>query len=86
MFWPQCHSEQAFRQHNAFGRSGFPFVSTEYTDPKSVDYSDVEVPNAVWHQTHTFTCFAYPTFSEDNCRQIGEGLAKTVEAYARKNP
>ena len=36
---------------------GFPFTSKEYADPASVDYSKVEVPNALWHESHTFTCF-----------------------------
>jgi len=24
VFWPQCHTEKAYQQHNSFGRSGFP--------------------------------------------------------------
>jgi len=83
VFWPQCHMEKAFTTHNAFGRSGFPFASKEYADPASVDYSTVDVPNAVWHQSHTFTCFAYPTFTEEDCRQIGAALAKVIAAYAK---
>jgi dTDP-4-amino-4,6-dideoxygalactose transaminase len=83
VFWPQCHTEKAYRQHNSFGRSGFPFKSKEYTDPESVDYSKVEVPNAVWHQSHTFTCFAFPTYTEDDCRQIGCALAKVIKAYSK---
>ena len=83
VFWPQCHTEKAYIQHNAFGRSGFPFESKEYTDPESVDYSKVEVPNAIWHQDHTFTCFAFPTFTEDDCQQIGAALRKVIQAYAR---
>jgi dTDP-4-amino-4,6-dideoxygalactose transaminase len=83
VFWPQCHTERAYRQHNAFGKSGFPFKSKEYTDPESVDYSQVEVPNALWHQSHTFTCFAFPTYSEEDCRQIGGALAKVIKAYSR---
>ena len=82
VFWPQCHTEKAFQEHNAFGRSGFPFKSREYASPESVDYSKVEVPNAIWHQCHTFTCFAYPTFSEENCEQIGRALAKVIKAYS----
>ena len=81
VFWPQCHTERAYREHNAFGRSGFPFGSREYTDPKSVDYSQVSVPNALWHQDHTFTCFAFPTYTEEDCRQIGGALRKGIEAY-----
>jgi dTDP-4-amino-4,6-dideoxygalactose transaminase len=83
VFWPQCHTERAFREHNAFGRSGFPFTSKEYADPASVDYSRVEVPNALWHQRHTFTCFAYPTYEPHHCEQIGAALKKVIRAYAK---
>lgn len=83
VFWPQCHTEKAFTEHNAFGKSGFPFKSKEYTDSQSVDYGRVEVPNALWHQSHTFTCFAFPTFTEDDCQQIGAALAKVIRAYTK---
>ena len=82
VFWPQCHAEKAFQKRNGFGDSGFPFTSTEYTDPEAVDYSKVEVPNAVWHESHTFTCFAYPTFTEDDMRQIAAALVKVIKAYS----
>jgi dTDP-4-amino-4,6-dideoxygalactose transaminase len=84
VFWPQCHTERAFREGNSFGRSGFPFRSKEYADPASVDYSNVEVPNARWHEDHTFTCFAYPTFTEDDMRQIGAALRKVIVAYSKQ--
>jgi dTDP-4-amino-4,6-dideoxygalactose transaminase len=83
VFWPQCHTERAFREFNAFGRSGFPFRSAEYTNPASVEYSRVRVPNAIWHEAHTFTCFAYPTFTEDDMRQIARALVKVIDAYSR---
>ena len=83
VFWPQCHTEKAFQQHNSFGKSGFPFKSKEYANPESVDYSKVEVPNAVWHQSHTFTCFAFPTYTEEDCRQIGCALAKVIKACSK---
>ncbi len=83
VFWPQCHTERAYRQHNAFGRSGFPFKSREYTNPESVDYSKVEVPNSLWHQSHTFTCFAFPTYTQEDCRQIGSALAKVIRVYSK---
>ncbi len=82
VFWPQCHTEQAFQQKNAFGNSGFPFTSSEYTDPESVLYQNVDVPNAIWHQTHTFTCFAYPTFTDENCKQIGDALVKVIKHFS----
>jgi dTDP-4-amino-4,6-dideoxygalactose transaminase len=83
VFWPQCHTERAFREGNAFGRSGFPFKSKEYATAASVDYSNIELPNALWHQTHTFTCFAYPTYEPSHCEQIGTALKKVIRAYAR---
>jgi len=83
VFWPQCHVEQAFQKHNSFSETGFPFTSKEYTNPKSVDYSKVEVPNARWHEEHTFTCFAYPTFTVENCEQIGNALRKVIKAYSK---
>ena len=83
VFWPQCHTERAYREYNSFGKSGFPFRSKEYTDPESVDYSKVEVPNALWHQSHTFTCFAFPTYTEKDCRQIGNALAKVIRAFSK---
>jgi dTDP-4-amino-4,6-dideoxygalactose transaminase len=82
VFWPQCHTEAAFTEHNAFGDSGFPFTSKEYADPASTDYSQVEAPNALWHQDHTFTCFAYPTVTEEACEQIGQALVKVIKAYS----
>lgn len=82
VFWPQCHTEHAFQEHRAFGKSGFPFTSKEFADKNSVDYSKVEVPNAVWHESHTFTCFSFPTFTPEDCEQIGDALRKVILAYA----
>ncbi len=84
VFWPQCHTEKAFREFHAFGKSGFPFRSREYTTAANVDYATVEVPNALWHETHTFTCFAYPTFTEEDMHQIARALVKVIEAYSQK--
>jgi dTDP-4-amino-4,6-dideoxygalactose transaminase len=82
VFWPQCHTEQAFREHNGFGFSKFPFASREYTDPASVDYSKVEVPNAVWHQSRTFITFVFPTYGEELMRGIAKSIKKVIHAYS----
>ncbi len=82
VFWPQCHTERAFQERHGFGNSGFPFSSGEYTDPESVDYVKVEVPNARWHESHTFTCFAFPTYTEDDVQQIAAGLVKVIKAFS----
>jgi len=83
VFWPKNYTEKAYQNHNAFGKSGFPFTSREYTNPQSADYTNVDVPNAVWHQSHTFTCFAYPTFTEEDMQQIAGALVKVIKAYSK---
>jgi dTDP-4-amino-4,6-dideoxygalactose transaminase len=82
VFWPQCHTERAFTEKRAFGNSGFPFTSREYTDVASVDYSAVEVANSRWHEEHTFTCFAFPTATEEDTDQIADAIVKVIHAYS----
>jgi len=83
VFWPQCHTERAFQEHNSFGDSKFPFKSSEYTNPDSVDYSAVDVPNAVWHQSRTFITFVFPTYEESHMHGIAKGILKVIGAYAK---
>jgi dTDP-4-amino-4,6-dideoxygalactose transaminase len=83
VFWPQCHTERAFTDHNSFGDTGFPFTSKEYADPASVDYSKVEVPNALWHQARTFITFIFPTYEEEHIHGIAHGIRKVIGAYAK---
>ncbi len=83
VFWPQCHTERAFQEQRAFGNSGFPFKSSEYADRQSVDYTHVDVPNARWHEAHTFTCFAFPTFTESDIHQIADAILKVIRAFAK---
>ncbi len=83
VFWPQCHTEKAFIEHGGFGQSKFPFESAEYTTPESVDYSNVDVPNAVWHQDRTFITFIFPTYEESHMQGFAAGIQKVVAAYAK---
>ena len=84
VFWPQCHTEQAFREHNGFGDSKFPFESGEYSLPGSTDYSKVEVPNAIWHQTRTFITFIFPTYEEEHMHGIAKAIMKVIAAYSKR--
>lgn len=83
VFWPQCHTEGAFQKYNSFGKSGFPFTSKEYANPQSIDYTNVDVPNAKWHEKHTFTCFAFPSYTKENCEQIGDAMRKVILALSK---
>ncbi len=83
VFWPQCHTEQAYREHNGFGFSKFPFESRDYTNPESVDYSKVDVPNAIWHQPRTFITFIFPTYGEELMHKIARSIKKVIQAYSK---
>jgi len=83
VFWPQCHTERAFQELNGFGTAKFPFRSKEYADPASVDYTKVDVPNAIWHQPRTFITFIFPTYEERHMQGIAKGIKKVIEAYAK---
>lgn len=83
VFWPQCHTERAFQEHNGFGFSRFPFESKEYTDARSADYSKVDVPNALWHQSRTFITFIFPTYEPHHMEQIAEAIRKVIAAFAK---
>jgi dTDP-4-amino-4,6-dideoxygalactose transaminase len=82
VFWPQCHTERAYTEHNGFGFTHFPFRSAEYVNPASVDYSKVEVPNAIWHQSRTFITFLFPTYEEEHMEGIAKAIRKVIAAYA----
>jgi dTDP-4-amino-4,6-dideoxygalactose transaminase len=84
VFWPQCHTEQAYREHTGFGFSKFPFKSREYVRPESVDYTRVEVPNATWHQSRTFITFIFPTYEEEHMHAFAKGIKKVIRAYSKR--
>lgn len=84
VFWPQCYQERAYRDHKGFGKAGFPFKSSEYTDPASVKYGGVECANARWHQDRTFITVVHPTLEEKHMRQIAEGIKKVLQAFRKQ--
>jgi len=83
VFWPQSHTEQAYREHNGFGFSKFPFRSREYASRASVAYAKTKVPNSKWHQTRTFITFIFPTYEEEHMKQIALAIKKVIAAFAK---
>ena len=66
------------------GRCMQKFIkSKEYAHRESVNYTRVDVPNARWHETHTFTCFAFPTYSESDMEQIAAAILKVIKAFEK---
>jgi dTDP-4-amino-4,6-dideoxygalactose transaminase len=84
VFWPQCHTEQAYREHNGLGYSKFPFRSAEFTDPEAVDYTRVAVPVAEWHESRTFITFVFPTYEEEHMRGFATAIRKVIAAYSEE--
>ena len=51
--------------------------------PGQRELQKVDVPNARWHEAHTFTCFAYPTYTESDMEQIAAAILKVIQAYSK---
>ncbi len=83
VFWPQCYMERAFTEHNGFGRFKFPFRSKEYTNPESVKYTEVNCPNAAWHQDRTFITIVHPALEEEHMRLMAKAIKKVAAAYSK---
>ncbi len=82
-FWPQSYKENAFTEHNGFGRFKFPFESKEYTDPESVKYNEVFCPNCAWLEERTFVVHIWPTLKEGHMRLVAKAIKKVASAYAK---
>lgn len=66
-FWPQSYKEEAYINHNGFGRFKFPFRSKEYTNPQSVQYDKVFCPNCAWLEERTFVVHIGPHYRMNIC-------------------
>ncbi len=81
--WPEAYEEKAYKEHGGFGTSNFPFESSEYTDPKSVDYKSVVCPRAKSLRDRTVCLFLHPSWEETHIERCINGL-KTVLANHTK--
>ncbi len=82
-FWPQCYKEQAYREHNGFGKAKFPFRSKEYTDPGSVKYDKVQCKNSAWCEERTFITMCHPRLEEKHMKVIAGAIKKVVRGFAK---
>lgn len=62
--WPEAYEEVAYKNHNGFGSTKFPFASKEYTDEKSVQYDKVYCKKANSLRAETICMFLHPTWEE----------------------
>ncbi len=82
-FWPQSYREQAYQEHNGFGRARFPFRSKEYADPEAVRYDKAFCPNAAWLEERTFIVLCHPRLEVEHMQLIARAVRKVLGYYAR---
>lgn len=83
VLWPQMYKERAFLEHNGFGKSKFPFRSSEYTDPNAVAYEKVFCPNAAFLEERTFCFPCHPVYGDEHVELMIRAFEK-VYAYYKK--
>lgn len=81
VMWPQCYLENAFQEHNGFGRLKYPFRSPD-TRPEAVDYEKTFCPNAAWVEERCFWVPTHPTYELSHMKLIADGIEKVAAAYA----
>ena len=86
VFWPQCHTERAFTASTMPSAVGVSRSSRRNmpTRPASIT-ATFPSRNAIWHESHTFTCFAYPSYTEADMVQIAEAVTKVIRWYAKRS-
>ncbi len=83
VLWPQSYKEDVYREHVGQGSVNFPFESKEYTSPDSVNYKDLQLPNALKYQSNTFMTLCHPMLEEEHMKLIAAGIKKVLAAYRK---
>lgn len=81
--WPEAYEEKAYREHNGFGASKFPFESKEYTNPDSVQYDKVFCKNAHALRAQTVCLFLHPSWEEEHINRCIDGFKKVLAAHVK---
>jgi dTDP-4-amino-4,6-dideoxygalactose transaminase len=84
-YWTGWRGMEFERRFTAWQGSRFAISTTNGTSALHVGLTALGIGpgDEVIVQSHTFTCFAYPTYEPHHCEQIGEALKKVIRAYAR---
>ncbi|MBC8452425.1 MAG: DegT/DnrJ/EryC1/StrS family aminotransferase [Spirochaetes bacterium] len=77
--WPEAYEERAYRELRGFGTAQFPFISEEFTNPESVNYSELFCPTAHQLRNETVSLFLHPTWEPVHIERCIEGVLKIVK-------
>lgn len=81
--WPEAYEERAYKEGVGFGRVSFPFRSTEYTDPKAVDYQNVLCPVAKSLRDQTVSLFLHPSWEPEHIERCIEGVRAVIAEHLK---
>lgn len=81
--WPEAYEEQAYKQLNGFGTAKFPFKSSEYTNPESVQYDQVVCPVAKKLRDETVSLFLHPSWEEVHIKRCIDGIRKVIKEHLK---
>ena len=81
--WPEAYLEAAYRDRCGFGTVNFPFNSTEYTNPASVEYTKVLCPKARSLRAVTFSLFLHPTWEVEHIEACIAGVKAVIAEHTK---
>ena len=84
ILWPESYLESAYVDHVGFGSANFPFNSSEYTDPASVQYDKVKCPKAHALRACTFSLFLHPSWEEVHINACIDAVKAVLSEHMKK--
>ena len=81
--WPEAYEELAYKDHNGFGSSKFPFESAEFTNPASVQYKDTFCKKAHELRDETICLFLHPSWNESHINRCIDSFKKLLAAHTK---
>ena len=79
--WPEAYLEKAYSENIGFGSVNFPFNSTEYTDPASVNYKAANCPVAHELRSKTVCLFLHPSWEPVHIEKCIEGFKAALAKH-----
>ena len=79
--WPEAYLEKAYSENIGFGSVNFPFNSTEYTDPASVNYKAANCPVAHDLRSKTVCLFLHPSWEPVHIEKCIEGFKAALAKH-----
>lgn len=74
VLWPEAYREKAYTDLIGFGKANFPFHSSEYTDPQSVQYDNQICPMAYSLSKRTLNLHLHPTWNAEHIEKCASTL------------